>query len=164
MDDSRNTNLALENRDISNTQISQGFQEKESIESLTPSVHVRPSTPVSATYVNRRLQRHGSFVLPKLSIVKEEHHHHTQVPQNPPTIEESPTQKEFERKNLWHCCHDIVIDKRLITYIVQVCISLIVLLFCMYKLTNQSSDEDPTIWVSLISGIVGNYLPSVQLK
>lgn len=135
---------------------------------LTPRSRGRRRSRSPALYYNRR----SSFILPQLKIVNEKDLPPrppspvtaTHVIGPPPPIEESPTQKEFERKNLWQCCSHATIDKRMITYLVQVCISCIVLLFCMFKLTYLEDGEDPTIWVSLLSGIVGNYLPSAQLK
>lgn len=74
-------------------------------------------------------------------------------------------QREFERKNFWECCCSEHIDKRMVTFLVQVFISVMTLMFCMMRIVNHGEDsEDPTIWVSLMSGIVGNYLPSIQLK
>lgn len=158
----------------------------ESVSSTT----ITPLTPRSERGRQRsrsprryNFNRRSSFILPQLKIVHEkvaapvQQRPQLSQPQkipspltathvigSPPPIEESPTQKEFERKNLWQCCSSVTIDKRMITYLVQVCISCIVLLFCMFKLTHLDEGEDPTIWVSLLSGIVGNYLPSAQLK
>lgn len=158
-------------------------QESASLTSLTPTPPrsgVRRKTRSrsrsrSPTAHNHYYNRRSSFVLPRLRLVKENSHsHESRTPprhSSPVTAsdvftakEGSPSQKEFERKNLWHCCSNITIDKRMITYIVQVCISCIVLFFCMFKLTHHEEGQDPTIWVSLLSGIVGNYLPSAQLK
>lgn len=118
-------------------------------------------------------QRRHSSIRRSDAVPHQLHHHLTDVKENSGHGSESDTsntsidskgQTEFERKNMWYCCGYEHIDKRMITYIVQVLISGIVLCFCMFKLSEKNPDSDLTIWVSLLSGIVGNYLPSAQLK
>lgn len=64
-------------------------------------------------------------------------------------------------QNRWLCCSGGVLDSRLLNYCVKCFFSLISLLFCMYKLcVHNSQDTDTTVWVSLISAIIGNFLPN----
>lgn len=65
---------------------------------------------------------------------------------------------------LWKCCSGGYADSRLLAYIVQVIFSFVALLFCMFKLSSPSAGEDVTVWVSLISAIVGNFMPSAVIK
>jgi hypothetical protein len=65
---------------------------------------------------------------------------------------------DFEQKNLWRCYGKIV-DRRLISYIVQVTITLIVLGFCMYQIARKTT-EDTTVWISILSAIAGNFMPN----
>lgn len=59
----------------------------------------------------------------------------------------------------WVCCSGGKIDSRLLTYLVQVSFALITLFFCMYKLSSQSNDD--AVWVSILSAIIGNFMPNV---
>lgn len=70
----------------------------------------------------------------------------------------------FKQKNFWKCCGDYL-DRRLVTYMVQVTFTLITLLFCMIQVTVNRGENDQmsTIWVTLISAIVGNFMPTAQL-
>lgn len=65
---------------------------------------------------------------------------------------------EFEHKNLWKCC-GYTFDKRLLEYCTQMLIILIALIFCMYEIIADHNSETSTVWISLISAIVGNFLP-----
>lgn len=62
--------------------------------------------------------------------------------------------------NIWLCCSGGELDSRFINYVVKVLISLISLLFCMAKLYNPEEDQDNTVWISIISAIIGNFLPN----
>lgn len=71
---------------------------------------------------------------------------------------------EFKRQNLWVCLGDFNLDKRCIMYCVQVVMSLIVLCFSMYQLIHlDKENEDPSVYVSLLSGILSWYIPSPSL-
>ena len=61
----------------------------------------------------------------------------------------------------WGCCSGGKIDSRLLTYLVQVSFALITLIFCMYKLVIQDDENDNAVWVSLLSAIIGNFMPNV---
>lgn len=61
----------------------------------------------------------------------------------------------------WRCCSGGIIDNRLLTYIIQVLFSVISLFFCMFKLTTGTVDEDDSVWISIMSAIIGNFMPNV---
>lgn len=69
-------------------------------------------------------------------------------------------QKEQKENVLWKCCSGGVLDSRLVSYLVKVLFSMLALLFCMVKLYQPSIEQDTTVWVSLISAIIGNFLPN----
>jgi len=77
--------------------------------------------------------------------------------------DESPTSRhdrlEFERENVWSCgrCRT---DRRLLVYITQISVTLTTLIFCMIKII-LGDDGDITIWVSILSTIVGNFMPAI---
>ena len=62
--------------------------------------------------------------------------------------------------NIWQCCSGGQLDSRFINYAVKVFISLISLLFCMVKLYKPDEGQDTTVWISIISAIIGNFLPN----
>lgn len=71
---------------------------------------------------------------------------------------------EFKRQNMWLCLGDFNLDKRCVMYIVQVVMSLIVLCFSMFQLIHlDKENEDPSVYVSLLSGILSWYIPSPSL-
>lgn len=67
---------------------------------------------------------------------------------------------EFEHENLWTCCSGGKIDKRGMIFIVQTSIVLMVLLFSMFMIAFGQETQDATVWVSILSAIVGNFLPT----
>jgi len=69
---------------------------------------------------------------------------------------------EFEHENLWTCCSGGKIDKRGMIFIVQTFVVLLVLVFSMYMIGHSDADTDVTVWVSIVSAIVGNFLPTTS--
>jgi hypothetical protein len=71
---------------------------------------------------------------------------------------------QFRRSTFWKSCCGMVIDKRATQFFVQVTVSMIVMVFCMYKISTakfmQCSGEDTTVYWALISSIVSWFLPS----
>lgn len=60
----------------------------------------------------------------------------------------------------WHCCN-VACEKELVTYIVQVMISVLILVFCMINITApMASPEQKNTWIILLSTIAGNFLPT----
>ena len=74
----------------------------------------------------------------------------------PPGLLEDEVQ--FQHDNLWRCCSGSVIDKRSAMFFVQVTVVLAALIFCMIQVADNQGDD--TVWISLISAIVGNFMPS----
>ena len=52
------------------------------------------------------------------------------------------------------------VDRRFMIWLTQVVITLSVLVYCMFMLTSPNTTDERTIWISLLSAIVGNFLPS----
>lgn len=52
------------------------------------------------------------------------------------------------------------IDRRFLVWVTQVLITLTIMGYCMYMLGNPEFAEERTIWISLISTIVGNFMPN----
>lgn len=71
----------------------------------------------------------------------------------------SPQDIEFEHANIWRCCSGNTIDKRGVIFTVQVTFVFICLCFCMHQIM-YADDSDKTVWISLISAIIGNFMPS----
>lgn len=82
-------------------------------------------------------------------------------------IEAQNQEMEFEQENFWRTCCGSIIDKRVMTYSVQVMVSMTTMAFCMIKiLSSEEQDctgEDTTVWVSLLSAIVGAYIPTTSI-
>jgi hypothetical protein len=70
---------------------------------------------------------------------------------------------KFQRDTYWKSCCGLVLDKRAIQYLVQVLFSGVILLFCMIKLWNYDDAENITIYVSLLSAILGFWSPTPSL-
>jgi len=70
-------------------------------------------------------------------------------------------QRNFEHENYWKCGKRCIMDKRLLVYLVQVSFSFAVLMFAFYQISVTSENQDATIWISIVSLIVGNFMPSV---
>lgn len=74
----------------------------------------------------------------------------------------------FRRETFWKsCCCDRVIDKRATQYFVQVGIGVSIMIFCMYKIAIAptrvcDTEDDTTVFIALISSLVGWFLPSPQ--
>jgi hypothetical protein len=71
---------------------------------------------------------------------------------------------QFRRKTFWKSCCGVV-DRRAIQYFVQVAIGIIIILFCMYKISTSpiricNSEDDNTVFIALISTVIGWFLPS----
>lgn len=66
----------------------------------------------------------------------------------------------WAHENLWTCCSGGQIDKRGMIFVVQTVMVFIVLIFSMIMVFTADEDTDYTVWVSIISAIVGNFLPT----
>lgn len=81
--------------------------------------------------------------------------------------EKNNNMSKFEQENYWKSCCGSIVDRRTLTYVVQVIASFGAIIFCMAKIWNadqqECSGEDITIWVSLLSTIIGAYIPTAPL-
>ncbi len=79
-------------------------------------------------------------------------------------LEEAKHKLELEDKQqdvLYQTCCAHTTDKRLLRFLAQFCISLIIVLFCMYRLSTHISCPEQTTYFSLISAVVGYWLTKV---
>lgn len=97
----------------------------------------------------------------ELGLVKEDPHADTKRGSvDMEAIQVEKEERKFEHENYWLCCSGSTIDKRAITFITQTIMVLIILIFSMYMIVSADADNDITVWVSILSAIVGNFLPS----
>lgn len=71
---------------------------------------------------------------------------------------------EFRRDVMWKSCCGQVIDRRATQYFTQVIIGGIVMGFCMAKIYTAEEDEDTTVYFSLLSTLVGFYIPAPTMN
>lgn len=74
----------------------------------------------------------------------------------------------FRRMNFWKSCCGQVIDRRATQFFVQVIIGAGVMIFCMAKIWQAvpltgCTGEDTTVYFSLLSALVGFYIPSPSM-
>lgn len=73
----------------------------------------------------------------------------------------------FRRNTFWKSCCGQVIDRRATKFFVQVTIGVCVMGFCMAKIWNAEPEnctgESTLVYFSLISAIVGFYIPSLSM-
>lgn len=68
-----------------------------------------------------------------------------------------------EKNEIWisNCCKGrTVINKELLKYLSQIGFSLIIIIFAIYQIIVLDEDIDKSMYFSLISLVVGVYLPS----
>lgn len=71
---------------------------------------------------------------------------------------------EFRRDVMWKSCCGQVIDRRATQYFTQVVIGSIVMGFCMAKIYTAEEGEDTTVYFSLLSTLVGFYIPAPTMN
>ena len=77
--------------------------------------------------------------------------------------ESTISEKEFRRKTYWKSCCGCTLDKRALTFFSQLFISLIMIVFCLYKLhTLDKCDSD--VYMSLLTMILGIYVEAPRLN
>jgi hypothetical protein len=74
----------------------------------------------------------------------------------------------FRRKTFWKSCCGQIIDRRATQFFVQVFMGGGVMIFCMAKIwqaepINGCSGEDTTVYFSLLSALIGFYIPSPSI-
>jgi hypothetical protein len=75
----------------------------------------------------------------------------------------------FRRQTFWRSCCGLILDRRATQFFVQVCIGVSVMIFCMAKIWQAEylhgcTGEDTTIYFSLLSALVGFYIPSPTMN
>ena len=74
----------------------------------------------------------------------------------------------FRRRTFWKSCCGQIIDRRATQFFVQVIIGVGVMIFCMAKIwqavpLHDCIGEDTTVYFSLLSALVGFYIPSPSM-
>jgi len=75
----------------------------------------------------------------------------------------------FRRRTFWKSCCGQIIDRRATQFFVQVFIGAGVMIFCMAKIwqavpLHDCTGEDTTVYFSLLSALVGFYIPSPSMN
>lgn len=78
------------------------------------------------------------------------------------------TELEFRRNTFWKSCCDIVIDRRATVFFTQVGVGAFVAIFAMMKILTSDpyscSGDDPSVYIGLISMILGWFAPAPSMK
>jgi hypothetical protein len=85
------------------------------------------------------------------------------------TPEDLQKEVDFRRNNFWKSCCGNAVDKRVIQYLVQIGIGVMVMGFCMAKIwtigpKHSCEGEDPAVYIALFSAVIGYFLPSPSLR
>lgn len=78
-------------------------------------------------------------------------------------LQEREDEIGFRRSNFWKSCCGAVVDKRAVQFFVQLGVGGVVIIFCMAKICLAESDENTTVYFSLLSALVGYFIPSPTL-
>ena len=78
-------------------------------------------------------------------------------------LEAENKQREFERDTYWKSCCCGRTDRRILAYATQVGFGIMTAGFCMYKLSSDIACAEENVYISLLSGIIGVFLPSPNL-
>jgi hypothetical protein len=76
----------------------------------------------------------------------------------PPILEN--IEEEKENKFLWRSCCGVVSDKRILTFVASLSISLIIIMFSCFQLTNGLNCSQENVYVGLLTLIVGFWMKS----
>jgi hypothetical protein len=83
------------------------------------------------------------------------------------SINLSPSELKFRRNTFWKSCCNSIIDKRATVFFTQVAIGAIVIFFAMSKMwiseEHKCSGADPSIYIGLISVILGWFVPAPSM-
>lgn len=66
--------------------------------------------------------------------------------------------KKIKINNIYKCC-GAEIDRRILLVILQIVVVLTTLIFSMFMISKTEGGES-TVWISIISALVGNHMPS----
>ena len=68
------------------------------------------------------------------------------------------------KKNLWKFCNNVTLPKSEVVFVAQMVVILILLTFCILKLSfTKLSCEETSVWFSILSGLVGYVLPNPRI-
>jgi hypothetical protein len=81
--------------------------------------------------------------------------------EDPMTVSQTISEKEFKRKTYWKTCCGSRLDKRAVQFFSQLTISLIVIIFSLYQLYREKNTE---IYLSLLTMIIGLYTEAPRLN
>ena len=67
-------------------------------------------------------------------------------------------------KNSWKFCNNVTLPRSEIVFVAQMVVILILLTFCILKLSfTKLSCEETSVWFSILSGLVGYVLPKPRI-
>ena len=69
----------------------------------------------------------------------------------------------FRRDTFWKSCCGSVVDRRVVQFFVQLGVGSLVILFCIGKISLANDGENLTVYFSLLSALVGYFIPSPSL-
>jgi hypothetical protein len=69
----------------------------------------------------------------------------------------------FRRDTFWKSCCGSIVDRRAVQFFVQLGVGSLVILFCIGKISLANEGENLTVYFSLLSAIVGYFIPSPSL-
>jgi hypothetical protein len=70
--------------------------------------------------------------------------------------------KESEINNIYNCCGESY-DRRCLSFVTQVLIGLMVIIFCIVQLCTLEAHEDKEIYLILLSSTVAIFMPSPRI-
>ena len=65
-------------------------------------------------------------------------------------------------KNEWHSCCGLVLDRRAAQYFTQIAIIASIMLFTIYQLCTIESCESQSVYIGLLTMLIGILIPSPQ--
>lgn len=78
-------------------------------------------------------------------------------------LQEREDEIGFRRSNFWKSCCGAVMDRRAVQFFVQLGVGSVVITFCMVKICVAPEGENTTVYFSLLSALVGYFIPSPTL-
>ena len=67
-------------------------------------------------------------------------------------------------KKSWKFCNNVTLPRSEVVFVAQMVVILILLLFCILKLSfTKLSCEETSVWFSILSGLVGYVLPNPRI-
>lgn len=71
---------------------------------------------------------------------------------------------QSKTKNIGWFVNSFWLDRRVVIYLTHVCISIVVVTFCMYQLVMLEGCHSQQLYSSLLTFIIGIYLPSPSIQ